>query len=67
MIRYPVRKYEPLRAELEGFVRAVVEDEPVPVDGRDGLAALQLARALVHSGREGCAIGKLDGDWQVVR
>jgi predicted dehydrogenase len=67
MIRYPVHKYEPLRAELEGFVRAVVEDGPVPVDGRDGLAALQLARALVQSGREGCVIGKLDGGWQVVR
>ena len=53
MIRYPVRKYEPLKAELEGFVRAVVSDEPVPVDGWDGLAALRLARALVQSGHEG--------------
>ena len=53
MIRYPVRKYEPLKAELESFVRAVVEDEPVPVDGLDGLIALRLARALVRSGREG--------------
>lgn len=56
MIRYPLRKYEPLRAELEGFVRAVVEDTPVPVDSRDGLVALRLARALVQSGREGRAI-----------
>jgi UDP-N-acetylglucosamine 3-dehydrogenase len=53
MIRYPVHKYEPLRAELEGFVRAVAEDEPVPVHGEDGLMALRLARALVRSGREG--------------
>lgn len=53
MIRYPVPKYEPLKAELEGFVQAVAEDEPVPVDGRDGLMALRLARALVQSGREG--------------
>ena len=56
MIRYPVRKYEPLKAELESFVRAVVEDEPVPVDGLDGLIALRLARALVRSGREGRAV-----------
>ena len=53
MIRYPVRKYEPLKAELESFVRAVVDDGPVPVDGKDGLAALKLARALIRSGREG--------------
>jgi predicted dehydrogenase len=53
MIRYPVPKYEPLKAELEGFVQAVAEDEPVPVDGRDGLMALRLARALAQSGREG--------------
>lgn len=56
MIRYPVNKYEPLRAELESFARAVVEDGPVLVDGRDGLMALRLARALVRSGREGRAI-----------
>lgn len=53
MIRYPVHKYEPLKAELEGFVQAVVDDTPVPVDGKDGLMALRLARALVQSGREG--------------
>jgi predicted dehydrogenase len=53
MIRYAVRKYEPLKAELEGFVRAVENDEPVLVDGNDGLAALRLAQALVQSGREG--------------
>jgi predicted dehydrogenase len=50
MIRYPVRKYEPLRAELEAFVMAVVNDEAVPVDGGDGLVALRVARALVKSG-----------------
>jgi len=56
MIRYPLRKYEPLRAELEGFVQSVIEDKPVPVEGRDGLIALRLAQALVQSGREGRAI-----------
>ncbi|MFZ5919289.1 MAG: Gfo/Idh/MocA family protein [Chloroflexota bacterium] len=56
MIRYPVRKYEPLKLELEGFVRAVIDDSPVPVDGSDGLTALRLAQALVQSGREGRAI-----------
>ena len=56
MIRYPVRKYEPLRAELEGFAQAVIEDKPAPVKGEDGLAALRLAKALVRSGREGRSI-----------
>ncbi len=56
VIRYPLQKYEPLRAELEAFVRAVMEDAPVPVPGQDGLAALRLARALVRSGREGRAV-----------
>jgi predicted dehydrogenase len=56
MIRYPVLKIEPLKAELEGFVQAVVDDKPVPVDGRDGLMALRLAQALVQSGREGRSI-----------
>jgi UDP-N-acetylglucosamine 3-dehydrogenase len=50
MIRYPVRKYEPLRAELEAFAMAVINDEAVPVDGGDGLVALRVARALVKSG-----------------
>jgi len=53
MIRYPVRKYEPLKAELEAFVQAVVDDGPAPVDGNDGLMAIRLARALVQSGQEG--------------
>jgi hypothetical protein len=33
-----------------------MEDEPVPVSGGDGLAALRLARALVRSGHEGRAV-----------
>ncbi len=51
MVRYPIARYEPLKAELEAFVRAVLEDQPVPVSGQDGLTALRLALALVESGR----------------
>jgi len=50
MVRYPLQRYEPLRAELEAFVGAVLDDEAVPVQGEDGLAALRLALALVESG-----------------
>ncbi len=51
MTRYPIPRYEPLRAELEAFADAVLNDTPVPVSGADGLAALRLALALVESGK----------------
>jgi predicted dehydrogenase len=51
MIRYPMQRYEPLKAELQAFLHAVQEGSKVPVSGEDGLAALQLALALVESGR----------------
>ncbi|OQA21149.1 MAG: putative oxidoreductase YcjS [Chloroflexi bacterium ADurb.Bin360] len=50
MVRYPIARHEPLKAELEAFAAAVAEDQPVPVSGADGLAALRLALALVQSG-----------------
>ncbi|MEJ5309069.1 MAG: Gfo/Idh/MocA family oxidoreductase [Anaerolineae bacterium] len=51
MVRYPIQRYEPLRAELEAFASAVLNDTPVPVSGADGLAALRLALAVVESGK----------------
>lgn len=51
MVRYPIQRYEPLRAELEAFASAVLTGAPVPVSGTDGLAALRLALALVESGK----------------
>lgn len=51
MVRYPLKRYEPLRAELEAFVDAIVKDKPVPVSGADGLEALRLALAMVESGK----------------
>jgi predicted dehydrogenase len=56
MTRYPLKRYEPLKAELQAFANAVLEDTLVPVDGMDGLAALRLALALVQSGIEHRAI-----------
>ena len=51
MIRFALERYEPLKAELQAFLRAVQEGSPVPVSGEDGLAALRLALALVESGQ----------------
>ncbi len=51
MMRYPIARYEPLKAELEAFANAVLEGKPAPVSGADGLAALRLALALVESGK----------------
>ncbi|MGC9400530.1 MAG: Gfo/Idh/MocA family protein [Anaerolineae bacterium] len=51
MIRYPIQRYEPLKAELAAFADAVLNETPVPVSGEDGLAALRLALAVVKSGQ----------------
>lgn len=51
MIRFSLERYEPLKAELQAFLRAVQEGSAVPVSGEDGLAALRLALALVESGQ----------------
>lgn len=52
MIRYEIKRAEPLKAELQAFVEAVRLDRPMPVSGEDGLEALRLSLALVESGRE---------------
>jgi predicted dehydrogenase len=51
MIRFALRRYEPLKAELQAFLSAVKDRSPVPVSGEDGLEALRLALALVESGQ----------------
>jgi len=50
MQRYALPRSEPLKAELLAFVTAIIEGQPMPVSGADGLAALRLALALVESG-----------------
>jgi predicted dehydrogenase len=51
MIRFSINRYEPLKAELQGFLQAIKDNKPVPVSGEDGLVALRLALALVESGK----------------
>jgi UDP-N-acetylglucosamine 3-dehydrogenase len=57
MVRPRIDKTEPLRAELDRFVRATRGEAPPLVSGEDGLAALRIARKLVESGIEGKVIG----------
>jgi UDP-N-acetylglucosamine 3-dehydrogenase len=50
MIRFPLQRYEPLKAQLEAFVTSIQNGTAVPVSGEDGLAALRLSLALIESG-----------------
>ncbi len=50
MIRYDLKRQEPLKAELQAFLDAVKDGTQVPVTGEDGLEALRLSLALVESG-----------------
>lgn len=52
MIRYCIEKKEPLKAEHEAFMAAVINNSCPPVTGEDGLLALELAQAVVVSGVE---------------
>ena len=51
MTRFAIQRYEPLKLELQAFLKAVHGEAPVIVTGEDGLAALRLALALVESGK----------------
>ena len=50
-VRFALRKQEPLRSELEAFVRCVVEDLPEPVPAWEGARALAIALAIRESAR----------------
>jgi predicted dehydrogenase len=56
MVRLKIEKREPLRVEIESFIKAVLEDEEPAVRGEDGLIALALAQRLVESGQENAVI-----------
>ena len=56
MIRRAVRRREPLSVELDEFAAAVRDGGPAPVDPRDAMIALLLARKMVESAELGQAI-----------
>lgn len=51
VIRYGLRRREPLAVEWERFVEAFREGGQPPVPAEDGIAALEAAAAIVESGR----------------
>ncbi len=51
MTRYAIPRFEPLKAELQSFLKAIQDEKPVPISGEDGLAALKISLALVDSGQ----------------
>jgi len=51
MTRFPIKRQEPLKAELLAFIDAIREGHEMPVTGQDGLEALRLSLALVESGK----------------
>jgi UDP-N-acetylglucosamine 3-dehydrogenase len=51
MTRYAIPRFEPLKAELQSFLKALQDGKPVPISGEDGLAALKISLALVESGQ----------------
>ncbi len=56
MVRHAVRRREPLAAELTAFAEAVRSGGPAPVEPRDAMVALLLARKMVESAETGQAI-----------
>jgi len=51
LIRYNIKRKEPLLAELESFADAVVYDKPPQIGGDEALRAVMLAQKLIESGR----------------
>lgn len=60
MTRRAVQRREPLAVELSEFVSAVRRGGPPPVDPRDALIAMLLARAMADSALRGIVIGAED-------
>ena len=49
MTRFQIPRREPLRNELEAFIHSIQTGEKPPVDGNDGLRALELAQQIVSA------------------
>lgn len=52
LIRYNIKRKEPLLAELESFVDAILHDTPPQIGGEEALRAVLLAQRLIESGQQ---------------
>jgi predicted dehydrogenase len=52
LIRYNIKRKEPLLAELESFVDAILHDTPPLIGGEEALRAVLLAQKLIESGQQ---------------
>ena len=59
MVRLRIEKTEPLKVELDHFIRAVQGEDVQTVSGDDGLEALRIARMVVESGLTGKSIDRV--------
>jgi predicted dehydrogenase len=59
-VRFALRRVEPLRAELEAFVRCVIDDTVEPVSANDGCRALAAALAVRDSAAHSRPVRLLD-------
>jgi predicted dehydrogenase len=57
MTRRAVQRREPLAVELSEFAAAIRSGGPPPVEPRDALVAMLLARAMVDAAARGVVIG----------
>lgn len=55
-IKYEIKRKEPLKAELESFIEAIVTDREPLIGGEEGLRAVELAQLLVESGQRHAVI-----------
>jgi predicted dehydrogenase len=55
IIRYPIKKKEPLRAELEAFISSVQGNSLFKGNGYDAQVALELVSALIQASMDGTA------------
>jgi UDP-N-acetylglucosamine 3-dehydrogenase len=55
IIRYPIKKKEPLRAELEAFISSVQGKSLFKGNGYDAQVALELVSALIQASTDGTA------------
>jgi predicted dehydrogenase len=52
MIRYPIKRIEPLRAEIEHFISGIQDGTPPLIGGEEAMRALVLAHDIITSGEQ---------------